>query len=99
MRIAVDARELRDKPTGVGRFLAEVLTAWKQMPEAEGHEVILCAPGRGADGVWWGQVELTRKLRSIGADVLLDRGYSGPVGSPVLIVVAFNEVSFFEIHE
>ena len=34
MRIAVDARELRGKPTGVGRYLSEILAAWKVLPAA-----------------------------------------------------------------
>ena len=29
MRIAVDARELRGQSTGVGRYLGELLAAWK----------------------------------------------------------------------
>jgi len=45
MRIAIDARELAGQPTGVGRFLSEVLREWTHLPEAAGHEFILCAPG------------------------------------------------------
>ena len=43
MRIAVDARELAGRPTGVGRYLAEILDAWAQMPAAAAHEFVLCA--------------------------------------------------------
>jgi glycosyltransferase involved in cell wall biosynthesis len=45
MRIAIDARELAGQPTGVGRFLSEILREWAQMPEAAEHELIFCAPG------------------------------------------------------
>jgi glycosyltransferase involved in cell wall biosynthesis len=53
MRIAIDARELQGQPTGVGRVLAGILDAWETMPEADGHEFVLCsatpleAAGRG----------------------------------------------------
>lgn len=36
MRIGVDVRELTGRPTGVGRYLAEVLTAWAAPPEDAG---------------------------------------------------------------
>lgn len=44
MRIAIDARELRGQPTGVGRYLASLLTAWEEIPAAQTHEFVLCAP-------------------------------------------------------
>ena len=44
MRIAVDARELAGKATGVGRYLAELLARWTRAPEARGHELILVGP-------------------------------------------------------
>jgi hypothetical protein len=53
MKIAVDARELDGKPTGVGRFLGELLAAWKTMPEAEAHEFILLAPHTNERGTLW----------------------------------------------
>jgi glycosyltransferase involved in cell wall biosynthesis len=45
MRIAVDARELAGKPTGVGRYLAEILACWSREPSAAGHEILLLTPG------------------------------------------------------
>jgi glycosyltransferase involved in cell wall biosynthesis len=45
MRIAVDARELAGKPTGVGRYLAELLACWSREPRAAGHEILLLTPG------------------------------------------------------
>ena len=44
MRIAIDAREILDRPTGVGRYLLEILRAWGELPEAAEHEFVLCAP-------------------------------------------------------
>jgi glycosyltransferase involved in cell wall biosynthesis len=44
MRIAIDARELAGQPTGVGRFLSEILREWLAMPDTALHEFILCAP-------------------------------------------------------
>lgn len=43
MRIAIDARELCDRPTGVGRYLTSVLKAWRTQSAAAAHEYILCA--------------------------------------------------------
>ena len=101
MRIAVDARELAGKPTGVGRFLAEILAAWKTMPDAQAHEFILCAPGDGgpstslrAGGTMWEQLRLPRLVRDARADVLFAPGYSGPMVCPVPMVVAIHDVSF-----
>lgn len=95
MRIAVDARELHGKPTGVGRYLSEILAAWKQLPAAASHEVILCAPGPlEGRGTTWEQLTLPRLVREAHADVLFSPGYTGPVFSPVPIVVAMHDVSF-----
>ncbi|MPZ18059.1 MAG: glycosyltransferase [Luteitalea sp.] len=41
MRIAVDARELSERPTGVGRYLAELLAGWTRSPTARAHELLL----------------------------------------------------------
>jgi glycosyltransferase involved in cell wall biosynthesis len=43
MRIAVDARELLGRPTGVGRYLAELLACWSRQPAAATHEILLYA--------------------------------------------------------
>ena len=45
MRIAVDARELAGKPTGVGRYLAELLACWSREAAAARHEILLLTPG------------------------------------------------------
>ncbi len=45
MRIAVDGRELAPHPTGVGRYLLEILQAWTQDPAAADCDVTVYAPG------------------------------------------------------
>ena len=95
MRIAVDARELHGKPTGVGRYLSEILAAWKNLPAASAHEVILCAPGPQEErGTRWEQLTLPRLVREARADVLFSPGYTGPIFSPAPVVVAIHDVSF-----
>ena len=49
MRIAVDGRELSPHPTGVGRYLLEILQAWTRDPAAADCEVTVYAP-TGLDG-------------------------------------------------
>jgi glycosyltransferase involved in cell wall biosynthesis len=44
MRIAVDGRELAPHPTGVGRYLLEILQAWAADPAAADCEVTVYAP-------------------------------------------------------
>jgi glycosyltransferase involved in cell wall biosynthesis len=45
MRIAVDGRELAPHPTGVGRYLLEILQAWAADPAAADCEVTVYGPG------------------------------------------------------
>ena len=86
MRIAIDARELAGKPTGVGRFVRELLAAWARQPDAARHEFVLCAPAEidlspfsrlristaiaRGDGTVWEQFSLPRLLRNANAEVL-----------------------------
>jgi glycosyltransferase involved in cell wall biosynthesis len=96
MKIAIDARELRGKPTGVGRFLGELLAAWKRLPEAQAHEFVPLAP-EAADsmgGTLWEQMVLPARARDAGADVLFAPGYSGPLFRHMPMVVAIHDVSF-----
>lgn len=44
VRIVVDARELAGHPTGVGRYLRELLVRWGQAPYAAGAECLLLGP-------------------------------------------------------
>jgi glycosyltransferase involved in cell wall biosynthesis len=110
VRIAVDARELQGRATGVGTFLGGILNEWATMPAAAAHHVILCAPSRidsplvdnrhvsslwaDGHGTWWEQRALPALIRQARADVLFAPGYTAPLLSPVPVVVAIHDVSF-----
>ena len=94
MKIAIDARELHGKPTGVGRYLSELLAAWRAMPAAAAHEFVLLAPESGTAGTAWEQLTLPGLVRRARANVLFAPGYTGPLRSPVPMVVAIHDVSF-----
>jgi glycosyltransferase involved in cell wall biosynthesis len=110
MRIAVDARELGGRPTGVGRYLSQILHAWGELPAAAMHDFILCAPepvppsafgGLRATtavargrGTIWEQLVLPRLVRSSRADVLFAPAYTGPLLSRVPMVLTIHDVSF-----
>jgi glycosyltransferase involved in cell wall biosynthesis len=96
MRIAIDARELHGKPTGVGRFLRELLAVWATMPDAQAHEFVPLAPeGSGpAGGTLWEQMVLPAQARDAGADVLFAPAYSGPIRPPMPMVLAIHDVSY-----
>jgi glycosyltransferase involved in cell wall biosynthesis len=94
MKVAIDARELHGKRTGVGRYLSELLAAWKAMPAASAHDFALLAPRSGTAGTLWEQGSLPGLVRRAGANVLFAPGYTGPLRSPVPMVVAIHDVSF-----
>jgi glycosyltransferase involved in cell wall biosynthesis len=109
MRIAIDARELIGKPTGVGRYLANLLAAWSRVPAAAAHEFILCAPepvqapDRSLNlrvatapgrGTLWQQVTMPRLVHAANADVIFAPAYSGPIASRTPMVVSVHDVSF-----
>jgi glycosyltransferase involved in cell wall biosynthesis len=96
MKIAIDARELHGKPTGVGRLLRKLLEEWTRMPAAQAHEFIQLAPAEQGPtgGTLWEQLVLPRVARQARADVLFAPAYSGPVLSSVPMVVAIHDVSF-----
>jgi len=94
MRIAVDARELQGNPTGVGRFLGELIAIWKTMPDAQAHEFILLTPAGAERGTVWEQRDLPRLVRGTQADVLFSPAYTAPVRGAVPMVVAIHDVSF-----
>ena len=110
MRVAIDARELALRPTGVGRYLAGILDAWATLPAASSHDFILCSPGpvdsavawggrtstivTGGGGTWWEQRVLPRLVKRIDADVLFAPGYTAPLFCPVPVIVAIHDVSF-----
>jgi glycosyltransferase involved in cell wall biosynthesis len=110
MRIAVDARELCGRPTGVGRYLAGLLDAWSANAAAQRHEWALVAhaqpqvPGRwaehvhlvdGAGGTRWEQVSFPNALRASRPDVLFAPGYTAPLTVACPVVLTVHDVSFF----
>lgn len=109
MKVAIDARELCGKPTGVGRYLSELLVEWTRSRDARRHEWTLFAPttpslpegalGRvavvpGSGGTAWEQWTLTRALAADRPDVLFAPGYSAPLTAPCPTVVAIHDMSF-----
>ncbi len=110
MRIAIDARELAGKPTGVGRYLAQILRAWAVLPGMAGHEVVLCSPvplepgDLGAlrvstavaegHGTVWEQWTLPRLVGTERADVLFAPAYTAPLLCPVPVVLTIHDVSY-----
>jgi glycosyltransferase involved in cell wall biosynthesis len=110
VRIAIDGRELVGRPTGVGRYLSELLTAWGDLPAAAAHEFILCSPERldqaryqslrvsGAvspgSGTLWEQRVLPKLVRSSGADVLFSPAYTCPLWGTPPTALVIHDVSF-----
>lgn len=111
MRIAIDARELTGRPTGVGRYLKELMRAWSRMPAAAAHEFILCAPEAAGDmdmpgltlrwetrsgrGTLWEQWTLPRLVSRSRAAVLFAPAYSCPLIGSTPTVLTVHDVSFF----
>ncbi len=95
MKIAIDARELQGKPTGVGRYLSELLAAWTALPAASAHEFILLRARRGRGGTAWEQLDAApagapRRRRRAASP----RRTPGRCARPVPMVVAIHDVSF-----
>ncbi len=111
MNIAVDARELGGKPTGVGTYLAHLLDEWERMPEARVHRWVLYTPTggsreahggilesrevRGQAGTWWEQQVLAAAIRRDRPDVLFAPGYTAPLAISVPVVLTIHDLSFF----
>ena len=51
LRIGIDARELLGSPTGVGRYLAEMLRRWTARPDADRRRFLLYVPGDRHEGI------------------------------------------------
>jgi glycosyltransferase involved in cell wall biosynthesis len=49
MKIVVDARELVGRPTGVGRYLLELLRCWAGRPDSSTREILLASPSEVRD--------------------------------------------------
>lgn len=111
MRIAIDARELTGHPTGVGRYLSELLREWQATGVDRRHTLRLYAhtmpslvpPGLeatvhvapGHGGSRWEQWDFQRALGRDRPDVVFAPGYTAPLAAPAPTVVAIHDVSFF----
>ena len=110
MRIAVDARELCGHPTGVGRYLRELLTEWAVDANAARHEWRLYAHAQpdvpaawqprvrvipGSGGSSWEQWAYPRALSAERPDVMFAPAYSAPLTAPAPVVLTVHDVSFF----
>jgi glycosyltransferase involved in cell wall biosynthesis len=109
MRVAVDARELAGRPTGVGRYLAELLDRWAAQPNALRHEwrfyahqpvaipAALASSSQvisGSGGTRWEQTSLARVLARERPDVLFAPGYTAPLTAPCPVALTIHDVSF-----
>jgi glycosyltransferase involved in cell wall biosynthesis len=109
VKVAVDARELAGRPTGVGRYLSELLDRWADDGDAQRHEwrffahqdVALPRPFKrhltvlpGSGGSAWEQRTFSRALRRDKPQVLFAPGYSAPLTAPAPVALTIHDVSF-----
>lgn len=110
MKVAIDARELGGRPTGVGRYLTGLLDAWSSSEAARRHQWTLVSPAPldsasrwgaavavapGKGGTLWEQTTLARAVRAAKADVLFAPGYTAPLTVAAPLVLTIHDVSFF----
>jgi glycosyltransferase involved in cell wall biosynthesis len=110
MKIAVDARELAERPTGVGRYLGELLGEWSRTDAATNHEWLIYGhqPLRvpapfsasvrlhaGSGGTQWEQWTLARAIAADRPAVLFAPGYTAPLRVSCPIALTIHDVSFF----
>lgn len=110
MRVAIDARELCGRPTGVGRYLAGLLTAWASSDHARRHQWTLLTHAPldvnpnwnvalkvvpGAGGTSWEQFRLSGAIAGERPDVFFAPGYTAPLTVAAPLVVTIHDVSFF----
>lgn len=109
MKVAVDARELAGHPTGVGRYLAELLAQWSISGDAQRHDwriyshaAVSLPPAfaptlrvvAGGGGTRWEQGAFSRSLARETPDVLFAPAYTAPLTAPAPIAVTIHDVSF-----
>lgn len=111
MTVAIDARELAATPTGVGRYLAELLAEWDRSGVGRHRDVRLFAHAApthapeawhaattvlpGTGGTRWEQWDFARALRRLQPAVVFCPGYTAPLAIAAPTVVAIHDVSFF----
>ncbi len=109
IRIGIDARELLGHPTGVGRYLAELLRRWTARTDSAARRFILYSPEPlpatlaestetrvlpGGRGTWWEQTALGRAVRRDRPDVFFAPAYTAPLGVGIPLAVTIHDISF-----
>lgn len=113
MRLAVDARELENRPTGVGRVVQGLLEAWPidelvlisrrpiGLPAGLAARPALCSQvvyaGSWLPGALWEQLVLPRAVVACGADALLAPGYGMPRLPTVPTAVCMHDCAPFAL--
>lgn len=113
LRIGVDARELQGRPTGVGRYLRNLLrgftrdhgdtvVAYFSGPAPDDrvldHALVLARPLRPTrPGLAWQQWRLPRATRADGLDVFFAPAYTCPWHLDVPRVTTVHDLSFFAL--
>ena len=110
MRVAIDARELCGRPTGVGRYLVGLLDAWSTSDATRRHDLTLIAPqaiedaprwtvsvevAGGGGGTGWEQLTLPRAASAVKPDVFFAPGYTAPLTVAAPLVLTIHDLSFF----
>jgi glycosyltransferase involved in cell wall biosynthesis len=108
--IGIDGRELQGRPTGVGRYLRNLLRRWRDGGDRlvvyfEGaapadpvlaHSAIATrAVAPAARGVLWQQRHLPAATRGDGLDVFFSPAYACPLWLPFPRVTTVHDISFF----
>lgn len=109
LTIAVDARELAGHPTGVGRYLLELVQRWTVRPDARSRRLMLYSHAAlacdvphvddvrvmpGAGETLWEQTTLARAVRQDAPDVLFAPAYTAPLAIDVPVVLTIHDLSF-----
>jgi len=113
MRLAVDARELENRPTGVGRVVQGLLEAWpidelvliSRRPVGLGPGLAsrpslwsqVVYSGAWMPGAVWEQLVLPRAVAACGADALLAPGYGMPRMAAVPTAVCMHDCAPFAL--
>lgn len=109
MKILVDARELGPRPTGVGRYLLQLLRRWTAADHGARHEFVLVAPAPGdasralgcrlvetggAGGTLWEQTRFPAVIRAESPHVVFCPAYTAPLWTSAPRVVTIHDISF-----
>ncbi len=109
MKVLVDARELGSRPTGVGRYLRELLKRWAARTERASSEFVLVAPALppdaralglrahetgGGGGTLWEQRVLPQIIAAESPDAVFSPAYTTPLFTRARRVVTIHDVSF-----